>query len=65
MDCALQKTHSAEGKAAAGATPEGDSLSAQALVDAVLPVEGGSSGAAFAASSNGSSNGVNRIVIKV
>ncbi|KAL4435491.1 hypothetical protein ABPG77_006253 [Micractinium sp. CCAP 211/92] len=62
----LQKTHSAEGKAAAGATPEGDSLSAQALVDFVLP-EGGSSGAALAASSNGngSSNGVNRIVIKV
>lgn len=64
--CPLQKTHSAEGKAAAGATPEGDSLSAQALVDFVLP-EGGSSGAALAASSNGngSSNGVNRIVIKV
>ena len=56
--------HSSEGKAVMGASAEGDNLSAQALVDAVLPaISGNGNGGALSAA--GSSSGSSRIVIKV
>ncbi|PSC69999.1 low-CO2 inducible [Micractinium conductrix] len=59
----LQKMHSSEGKAVMGASAEGDNLSAQALVDAVLPaISGNGNGGALSAA--GSSSGSSRIVIK-
>lgn len=67
----LQKVHSSEGKALAGPSPEGQSMSAQELVDMVLPAGGESNGnggvpqyAAAGAGNGTSGTTTKRIIIK-